>query len=99
MHFASLTNNLKNLGSEKWAVHLKARELIATGHNVIELTIGEPDMPPEDDVINECIRSIKAGRTKYSNGRGESNLLRKLKQKYNKVSNIPITAANSPSSI
>ncbi|MDG2475136.1 MAG: pyridoxal phosphate-dependent aminotransferase [Paracoccaceae bacterium] len=94
MHYASVTNNLKNLGSEKWAVHLKARELIAAGSEVIELTIGEPDMPPEDDLIDECIRSMQAGRTKYSNGRGESNLLLKLKQKYVKVSNIPITEEN-----
>ena len=91
MQYASVTNNLKSLGSEKWAVHLKARELMAAGHDVIELTIGEPDMPPEDDLINECIRSMKAGRTKYSNGRGESNLLLKLKHKYKKVSNVPIT--------
>ncbi len=94
MHYASVTNNLKNLGSDKWAVHLKARELIAAGCDVIELTIGEPDMPPEDDLINECIKSMQAGRTKYSNGRGESNLLFKLKLKYDEVSNLPITEEN-----
>ena len=94
MDYASVTNNLKNLGSEKWAVHLKARELIARGYDVIELTIGEPDRPPEKDLINECIRSMQEGRTKYSNGRGESNLLIKLKLKYDKISNVPITEEN-----
>ena len=94
MDYASVTNNLKNLGSEKWAVHLKARELIAAGNDVIELTIGEPDVSPEEDLINECIRSMQAGRTKYSNGRGESNLLIKLKLKYDKISHTPITEEN-----
>ena len=94
MHYASVTDNLENLGSEKWAVHLKARELIANGNDVIELTIGEPDMPPEEDLIHECIRSLQGGRTKYSNGRGEKNLLIKLKQKYNKVSKLPLTLEN-----
>ena len=94
MDYASVTNNLKNLGSEKWAVHLKARELIAAGNDVIELTIGEPDVSPEEDLINECIRSMQAGRTKYSNGRGESNLLIKLKLKYDKISHTPIAEEN-----
>ncbi len=94
MQYASVTEDLKNLGSEKWAIHLKARELIASGNEVIELTIGEPDMPPEEDLINECIRSMQAGRTKYSNGRGEKNLLVKLKKKYAKVSRLPITEEN-----
>ena len=61
---------------------------------MIELTIGEPDRPPEKDLINECIRSMQEGRTKYSNGRGESNLLIKLKLKYDKISNVPITEEN-----
>ena len=94
MHYASVTQHLKYLGSKKWAVHLKARELIAKGYEVIELTIGEPDMPPEEDLINECIRSMQSGRTKYSNGRGESNLLSKLKQKYAELSALPITEEN-----
>ena len=86
MQYSSLTDDLKNLGSEKWAVHLKARELTAAGSDIIELTIGEPDMHPERDLIEECIRSMKSGRIKYSNGRGERNLLIKLKE--NNISQI-----------
>ena len=94
MRYASVTDNLKNLGSDKWAVHLKARELINSGSEVIELTIGEPDISPENDLIEECTKSIKAGRTKYSNGRGEQHLLTKLKEKYTQVSVLPITEEN-----
>ena len=94
MQYASLTDDLKSLGSDKWAVHLKARELITNGFDVLELTIGEPDMPPEKDLIEECIKSLQSGRTKYSNGRGEINLLSKLKEKYAKVSVLPITEEN-----
>ena len=94
MQYTTVTKDLKDLGSKKWAVHLKARELIAAGSDVIELTIGEPDIPPEQDLINECIRSMQAGRTKYSNGRGESNLLLKLRQKYAQVSAVPIVEEN-----
>ena len=94
MRYASVTENLKNLGSDKWAVHVKARELIAEGSDVIELTIGEPDMPPEDDLLDECAKSMKSGRTKYSNGRGESKLLQQLKNKYASISALKITENN-----
>ena len=94
MRYASVTENLKNLGSDKWAVHVKARELITEGLDVIELTIGEPDMPPEDDLLDECAKSMKSGRTKYSNGRGESKLLQQLKNKYASISALKITENN-----
>ena len=63
MQYSSLTENLKNLGSNKWAVHVEARKRIAAGDDIIELTIGEPDMPPDKDLLDECSRSMFSGRT------------------------------------
>ena len=94
MRFASVTKNLETLGSEKWALHNEARRLILKGIDVIELTIGEPDIPPEDDLLAECTRSMFSGRTKYSNGRGEKNLLEKIRMKYNKTSAKKLTEKN-----
>ena len=94
MRYASVTENLKSLGSKKWALHNEARRLISEGDNIIELTIGEPDIPPKDELLAECTRSMCKGRTKYSNGRGEKNLLEQLQKKYNKVSAKKITDKN-----
>jgi arginine:pyruvate transaminase len=94
MKYASVTQNLKSLGSDKWALHNEARKKILEGLDVIELTIGEPDASPEDDLLNECTRSMRAGRTKYSNGRGEPNLLKQLVKKYEKFSHLSITEQN-----
>lgn len=82
MHYASITDRLAHLGSGKWAVHLKARALAEQGIPVIELTIGEPDILPDTALLDEADRSMRAGRTRYSNGRGEPDVLAALARKY-----------------
>ncbi|MDO9416255.1 pyridoxal phosphate-dependent aminotransferase [Pararhizobium sp.] len=84
MRYASITDRLVNLGSEKWAVHAAARRMKAEGLDVIELTIGEPDVPPDAALLEECTRAMNAGRTRYSNGRGEAPVLAALVEKYRK---------------
>ena len=46
--------------------------------NVILLTIGQPDISVSDELTNITIKAIKEGRTGYSNGRGEQNLVSSL---------------------
>lgn len=82
MRYASIMNRLSGLGSEKWALHIGARELAASGTPVIQLTIGEPDMPPDRALLDECARAMYAGRTRYSNGRGEPSIVQALVEKY-----------------
>ncbi|WP_299473171.1 pyridoxal phosphate-dependent aminotransferase [uncultured Roseibium sp.] len=82
MRYASITNRLAHLGSGKWALHLKAREMTAKGIPVIELTIGEPDIQPDGALLDEANRAMRDGRTRYSNGRGEPRVLAALAHKY-----------------
>jgi arginine:pyruvate transaminase len=84
MRYASITERLSELGSGKWAVHLEARSMAAAGQEIIELTIGEPDLPPDEALLAECARAMHAGRTRYSNGRGEPAVLKALADKYRK---------------
>lgn len=84
MRYASITDRMADLGSGRWALHLAARRMKTEGENIIELTIGEPDLPPHQDLIDECTRSMNAGRTRYSNGRGEPAVLKALVAKYAK---------------
>ena len=84
MRYASITDRLSGLGSGKWALHLQARAMIAAGLPVIELTIGEPDLPPDRALLDEAARAMYAGRTKYSNGRGEPAVVAALVEKYRK---------------
>lgn len=82
MRYASITNRLAHLGSGKWTVHLKAREMKAAGVPVIELTIGEPDIMPDQALLDEAMRAMQAGRIRYSNGRGEPSVVKALTEKY-----------------
>lgn len=82
MRYASITDRLAPLGSGKWTVHLKARDMIAAGKDVIELTIGEPDIQPDEALMDEADRSMRAGRIRYSNGRGEPGVVTALREKY-----------------
>ncbi len=84
MRYASITERLADLGSGKWAVHIEARAMVARGVPVIELTIGEPDIAPDPALLAECIRAMQAGRTRYSNGRGEPAVVKALVGKYRK---------------
>lgn len=82
MHYARITDNLAGLGSDKWAVHNRAREMQEAGEDIIELTIGEPDISTPVEMIEVAERAMRAGRTGYSNGRGEPSVLNALAAKY-----------------
>lgn len=94
MRMTSITKRLSKLGSEKWALHLHARKLAFQGIDILELTIGEPDIAPDARLLEECRRSMFAGRTGYSNGRGEACVVEALVEKYTKRTGRKIIAEN-----
>ncbi|MEO1107932.1 MAG: pyridoxal phosphate-dependent aminotransferase [Pseudomonadota bacterium] len=82
MKTTSVTERLAGLGGAKWGVHLKARELIKAGADIVEMTIGEPDVPVPEALVEATVTSLRAQRTGYSNGRGEAGLLDALATRY-----------------
>lgn len=94
MKYASVTDRLSGLGSAKWRVHIRARELAAEGREIIELTIGEPDVPCPPEMIEDAARAMAAGRTGYSNGRGEPALVEALAKRYSARRGRPFTPGN-----
>lgn len=91
MKFASVTERLADLGGAKWTVYSRARELLAEGRDVIELTIGEPDVPTPPELIDAADQAMRAGRTKYSNGSGEKNLIAALAARYSRTTGRTIS--------
>jgi arginine:pyruvate transaminase len=82
MRYAPVTDRLARLGGAKWEIHGRARRMKTAGQDVIELTIGEPDVPTPDALTASAVAAMQAGRTGYSNGRGEPGLLRALADRY-----------------
>lgn len=85
MRYAPVTARLAGLGSDKWVLHIAAQERQARGLEVINLTIGEPDIPTPPELIAAAASAMRAGRTGYSNGRGEPGLLDALSARYGKM--------------
>lgn len=75
MRYASIGGRLKGLGSDKWFVHIEGVKRRARGEDVIMLSIGEPDFPPPAAILDVVDRQMRSGRTRYSNGRGEPEVL------------------------
>lgn len=82
MHYAPVTERLAGLGSAKWLLNSAAHARRAAGLEVINLTIGEPDVPPAPMLMETACEAMRAGRTGYSNGRGEPDLLQALSERY-----------------
>jgi arginine:pyruvate transaminase len=93
MRYASITERLSGLGSGKWALHIEARAMAQRGEPVIELTIGEPDLPPDRRLLDACSAAMYAGRIRYSNGRGEPSVVAALVEKYRRR-RADVTASN-----
>ena len=82
MKYASITDRLASLGGDKWEIYALARQMNADGADIVELTIGEPDIPTPDFLLKAATESLARGRTLYSVGRGEQNLLDALAKRY-----------------
>lgn len=91
---ASITRRLAALGSERWAVHFDARRRVSSGEDIVELTIGEPDIATPAHLLDVADRAMRAGRTGYSGGKGEPGLLEAVAHKYSARSGRAITSEN-----
>lgn len=70
-----LSARAKNLkSSPTLALVAKAKELVAKGHDVISLTVGEPDWPTYPAAAEAGIKAIKEGFTKYTAAQGTLEL-------------------------
>ena len=82
MRYATVTDRLKHLGSAKWDLHFRARALAEAGREILEFTIGEPDVPTPQALIDATTAAMQAGRTGYSNGRGEPETVAAIARRY-----------------
>lgn len=91
MRYARITERLAALGGAKWELYQRARDLVAQGRDIVELTIGEPDIPAPETLIETAAQAMARGRTTYSNGRGEPGLRAALADRYSQESGRTIT--------
>ena len=87
-----ISNNLKRIKpSPTIAVTTKAREMRASGKDVIGLGAGEPDFDTPDNVKEAAIRAIKNGETKYTAVDGTPDLKKAIVEKFKRENNLNYT--------
>jgi len=91
MRYSPVLDRLAGLGSAKWAVHYAAADFAARGRDVIDLTIGNPDVAAPDDLLECAVAAMRAGRTQYSTGRGEPALRAALAARYAARAGRPVS--------
>jgi arginine:pyruvate transaminase len=94
MRYAPVTDRLMGKGADKWRVHFAARAMARAGREVIELTIGEPDVAVPQALVDRAVSAMQAGRTGYSSGRGEAGMLDALAARYSRRTGRAVTREN-----
>jgi aspartate aminotransferase len=84
-----LSNRIKKLSpSLTIAISQKARELKASGRDVLAFSAGEPDFDTPTKIKQEAIKAIEEGFTKYTAVAGIPELLDAIKTKLKKENNL-----------
>ena len=73
------------------AVHVEGRQREALGHDMIFLSIGEPDAAPPRAILDEAYKQMLARRLRYSPGNGEPSVVNALSRHYTKQTGREIT--------
>ncbi len=66
MYLSNRITGLTGNDGDGWGLFLCAREMIAAGEDVIELTIGEHDISTSHIILGEMDRSARGGHTGYA---------------------------------
>ena len=88
-----ISNNLKRIKpSPTIAVTQKARELKASGKDIVGLGAGEPDFDTPDNIKQAAIKAIKEGDTKYTAVDGTPALKSAIIKKFKRENNLDYQA-------
>ncbi|HEY7574465.1 MAG TPA: pyridoxal phosphate-dependent aminotransferase [Thermoanaerobaculia bacterium] len=80
--------------SSTTAMGQKAKALAASGVDLVDLSIGEPDFGTPPFVGEAGVRAIETGRTKYTDVAGEAELREAIAQKYRREQGAKVAREN-----
>lgn len=76
--FSQSAMRLAATDDDLWQVHTEALARKSAGEDVIVMSVGDPDLPTIDPIIEHAVTSLYRGRTHYSPGMGELPLREKI---------------------
>jgi len=94
MQFSSRVERLSGPGTGAWSIQQEASLLRDSGHDVISLTVGDPDQPTPAPVVEATIDALRRGRTGYAPTVGYPQLRAAIAARFVHRSGRPCTAEN-----
>jgi aspartate/methionine/tyrosine aminotransferase len=94
MHFSSRVERFSGPGRGAWSIQQEASLLRDTGHDVISLTIGDPDQPTPALIVEETIAALRRGRTGYAPTIGYPQLRAAIAARFASRTGQPCAAEN-----
>ncbi|WP_089994632.1 pyridoxal phosphate-dependent aminotransferase [Cognatiyoonia koreensis] len=94
MKLSTRITGLTGGGSDGWDVFYKARQMIADGIKVTELTIGEHDIRTDPAILDAMAQSARGGHTGYAMVPGIGALRDKVAERISAQSGVPTTRDN-----
>lgn len=76
--FSQSASRLATDNDDLWEVHTEALTRKDEGEDIIVMSVGDPDLPTIDPIIEHAVTSLYRGRTHYSPGMGELPLREKI---------------------
>ena len=94
MNPSNRINELSDLSGGAWEVFEKSKELINSGVDVIELSIGEHDVKTDHRILNAMNRSALDGNTGYAPVRGNDTLRKEIAERVSNQTKVKTSFKN-----
>ena len=94
MEIAQRISGILGQGSDGWDVFYKARKLVAQGHDIIELTIGEHDIKTDAMILEAMDLAARKGHTGYAAVPGMAELRAAVAERIALSTGVPTSKAN-----
>ena len=94
MKFSSLTDRIKGGAADVWDMHYLAKQARSRGEDVIILSVGDPDFPTPDAVIDKALQAMREGDTHYTSILGHDELRESIARQHRDSSGQAIEASN-----
>jgi arginine:pyruvate transaminase len=92
--FSALTERVAGKGASAWTIHHSAARLRDEGHDVISLSVGDPDQTPPEPLIEATVCALREHRTGYSATIGYPALRQAIAARQERRTCRPCTAEN-----
>jgi len=94
MKLAGRVQHMTGGGSDGWDVYYRARDRMARGERILNLTVGEHDIPTDPSILGAMHRGALAGSTGYTVGAGKMELREAIARRVSERTGVPTRPEN-----